>query len=106
MRWIILLLFLVACEPDIIYIEKQTFEHPGLLEIHNELFDGTLHIKTDGRWIFADTLYTLDWFTLHDVRTFSLDEGGYRLELIHEGVGRYSSGVSVFRDSIVIKVIK
>ena len=106
MKYLIYLsvLFLFACEPDIIYIEKQI--NPGLLEIHNELFDGTLHIKTDGRWIFADTLYTLDWFILHDVRTFSLDEGGYRLELIHEGVGHYSGGVSVFRDSIVIKVIK
>ncbi len=106
MKYLIFLsvLFLFACEPEFIYLDKPI--NPGLLELHNELFDGILHIKTYEQSIFVDTLYTIDWFTLHDVRTFSLNEGGYRIELIHEGVGRYSSGVSVFRDSIVVKVIK
>ncbi len=107
MKYIILLLvlFLISCESEIIYIEKQVFEHPGLLEVHNELFDGSLYVKTDGNWRFADTIYIVNWFKVGDIKSFKLNEGGYRVELIYEGVGHYSSGAIVFRDSTVVKVI-
>lgn len=103
MRWIILLLFLVSCEPEYIYLDPQP-EHFGFAEITNEYVPGTFMITTGGDWRFWDTVVYPMWFNLHETKTFELAERDYRIQLQQDNY-YYSAKILVFRDSTVYRTI-
>ena len=105
MKYLVLFaLLLVACQPEIIYLDK--LEHPGYIEIRNEIFEGRLDFVTAGHIDFRDTVYTDKDFNLNESIVLSVDEGAYSvlIDAHKSGAYHYSSMCVVYRDSLTVKI--